>query len=689
MAGQWDPVDISTRISPDDALVHDQIYQETGYGTFSSSSLLNYSEENESGTQASQKVLGSLNSEHHRAVQQEDCSCTEEGEDGEGVEDSGYTRTYGRTDPLDADEDSRFNEIDEEEGEESCRYGAEKEAKFDGDSGSRTFASGKKGKSRKSGSSSGPGEPCSSWTTTSFSDKSCLSSGASRHKPVRRRNHHNHNQGRLRRQNGFQLIVGFRDFIADSVSSWSMSCIRMVVDLIVSLTHHCGIAVETGAVALYIFGSHMFFKITDIPGMKQDLRRLVDWTWYSGVAFMLWVSKATNLAKKALLSSYALLRVTVCLGTRLIKCVLERVGGERGKRWWLAFQNCWAWKKGVTLVGSIKEWFWKHGPTDDAPNPESPYKGTDRYQPGQELERLLALAQIPEDELDPFNVLGVNTQATDSELKRAYRQLAVQVHPDKNKHPRAGEAFKVLRAAWDIVSNPETRREYELKRMAATELSRSMNEFLAKLQDDLKEAMNTMMCTKCEGKHKRFEMDRESHEARFCGECNKRHSAEEGDLWAESSMLGLRITYFAFMDGKVYDITEWAGCQRISISPDTHRVPYHISFGSKSNSSTNRHRSTSDHPGAGSPADLQDLFNRIFQGGASADACANGGFFPSGTPPHHPSGASSGTGGLFPGPPPQAGFFSPPAGQRGEPSECWAEGKPPRRRKKARKPFQR
>lgn len=40
------------------------------------------------------------------------------------------------------------------------------------------------------------------------------------------------------------------------------------------------------------------------------------------------------------------------------------------------------------------------------------------------------------------------------------------------------------------------------KRMAATELSKSMNEFFIKLQDDLKEAMNTMMCTKCEGKHK-------------------------------------------------------------------------------------------------------------------------------------------------------------------------------------------
>lgn len=50
-------------------------------------------------------------------------------------------------------------------------------------------------------------------------------------------------------------------------------------------------------------------------------------------------------------------------------------------------------------------------------------------------------------------------------------------------------------------------------------------------------------------------MDREPTEARFCAECNRCHSAEEGDLWAESSMLGLRITYFACMDGKVYDIT--------------------------------------------------------------------------------------------------------------------------------------
>lgn len=40
------------------------------------------------------------------------------------------------------------------------------------------------------------------------------------------------------------------------------------------------------------------------------------------------------------------------------------------------------------------------------------------------------------------------------------------------------------------------------KRMAENELSRSVNEFLSKLQDDLKEAMNTMMCSRCQGKHR-------------------------------------------------------------------------------------------------------------------------------------------------------------------------------------------
>ncbi|KAK2514510.1 hypothetical protein Q9966_015748 [Columba livia] len=125
------------------------------------------------------------------------------------------------------------------------------------------------------------------------------------------------------------------------------------------------------------------------------------------------------------------------------------------------------------------------------------------------------------------------------------------------------------------------RRQRSSKRLAEQELSRSVGVFLSRLQDNLRDAMNTMMCSKCRGKHKRFELERDPLSARYCAECGGLHPAEEGDFWAESSLLGLKITYLAMMEGKIYDITEWAGCQRVGIAPDTHRVPYHISCGAR------------------------------------------------------------------------------------------------------------
>ncbi|KAG8007927.1 DnaJ-like protein subfamily C member 14 [Nibea albiflora] len=530
---------------------------------------------------------------------------------------------------------------------------AAKEQQMNGESGWRNEGTGRRCKLRSSGSVS---EQSGQNAFSSIQKGNIMSSG-SRHKQARRRNHHHHQQNRGRRRTGNQLVLAFKEMLSESLSFWCISCVHMMIEIIVTLTHNCGVGVETGGMKLYNFGQQLLVKVTDIAGMKADASRILKWTKCTG----------TDLADKI-----------------WAKGALVRLGGERGKRYWTAFQESRFWKRVVSLLERVRSRIRRDAPPS---SPESPGRAW-RSQPGQELERLLALAEVPEDELDPFTVLGVEVHATEAELKKAYRQLAVQVHPDKNKHPRAGEAFKVLRAAWDIVSNPETRREYELKRMAATELSKSMNEFLSKLQDDLKEAMNTMMCTKCEGKHKRFEMDRDPAEARFCAECNRCHSAEEGDLWAESSMLGLRITYFACMDGKVYDITEWAGCQRIGISPDTHRVPYHISFGSKNNSNSTRHRTPSEHAtGPTNPADLQDFFNRIFKGGPPNDMAANGGFFPSGPPHHQPPGAGVPP---FSPPPSQTGFYMP-GGQRPESSsETWAEsGKPPRRRKKVRKPFQR
>lgn len=62
---------------------------------------------------------------------------------------------------------------------------------------------------------------------------------------------------------------------------------------------------------------------------------------------------------------------------------------------------------------------------------------------------------------DYYSTLGVARTATAEDIKKAYRRLARQYHPDKNKDPKAEERFKVIGEAYEVLSDPEKRAAYD------------------------------------------------------------------------------------------------------------------------------------------------------------------------------------------------------------------------------------
>ena len=69
---------------------------------------------------------------------------------------------------------------------------------------------------------------------------------------------------------------------------------------------------------------------------------------------------------------------------------------------------------------------------------------------------------MAEEKRDLYEVLGVSKNATDSELKKAYRVLAKKYHPDANPGDKeAEEKFKEASEAYAILSDPANRQKYD------------------------------------------------------------------------------------------------------------------------------------------------------------------------------------------------------------------------------------
>ena len=62
---------------------------------------------------------------------------------------------------------------------------------------------------------------------------------------------------------------------------------------------------------------------------------------------------------------------------------------------------------------------------------------------------------------DYYEVLGVNKDASEADIKMAFRRLAKKYHPDVNKEPDAEEKFKEIQEAYAVLSDENRRKQYD------------------------------------------------------------------------------------------------------------------------------------------------------------------------------------------------------------------------------------
>ncbi|CAM8948843.1 unnamed protein product [Rhodiola kirilowii] len=175
-------------------------------------------------------------------------------------------------------------------------------------------------------------------------------------------------------------------------------------------------------------------------------------------------------------------------------------------------------------------------------------------------------------------------------LKKEYRRKVMLVHPDKNMGSAlANESFKKLQCAYEALSDPVKKRDYDeqlMKEESKSVLYSPHGTSHQVTREYVSEESRRIQCTKCGNSHIWVCTNRSKVNARWCKDCCQYHQAKDGDGWVEykGSLVFDRPQKmeipraFVCAESKIFDVSEWAICQGMACRPNTHRPSFHVNM---------------------------------------------------------------------------------------------------------------
>ncbi|KAI5702899.1 hypothetical protein M8J75_005404 [Diaphorina citri] len=149
---------------------------------------------------------------------------------------------------------------------------------------------------------------------------------------------------------------------------------------------------------------------------------------------------------------------------------LNAGNNEKAEKFLLKAEKLYSTKKAKDILESLVRLKAK-GSTKNADNEQPRRRAnastSDRGQSEKSTTKEYTPAQLEEVKRinkckDYYEILGVTKESTDSDIKKAYKKLALKLHPDKNKAPGANEAFKAIGKAVTVLTDTEKRKTYDL-----------------------------------------------------------------------------------------------------------------------------------------------------------------------------------------------------------------------------------